>query len=557
VGATEVARPLGEVVVSATETQAFAHLALRWHRTGHYDRARTMYELVLKTNPSPEMTFNLAVCLIRVGDYESALLRLAELQGEALKDPALRYNARYNRALAHRYLAHTSASQPARHGAARVPAATLRDADAHELDLALQEAEVLAQEVVTQLIAGDDTAVAGLAAPALVLYNAVLFEVGRVTPPSATAERRDLTRLATALLLHEPALHGRSASSEKGALKRMRSLMSARRASLDPSDLLAAVPAYVRTYRPADRRGRYNLACYLATVADELRVEEPSREDGASANLLAEQLLGRAVGDLRVAVSDLPLLEWARADPSLEPVRADPRGARLIAQARAVVDEESREAPAAHEEGDPTDGVEADDEPPARRAPPTRAPSPRDPPPPVRDAAYWLDRVAGELVALRLRPVRDGCRDAFLATGSLGLADLDESSELRRHIERAGTVSLPGLEDRLPAALAFELGTTTAMLLSDAAVPQLIVEHDQADAHREEIQEVVEYLLALIRRTEEGARSGRVHRRTGYPRDGVELSAWTGRAGEVASVVIGLYDPADRVRRWLDDVFSR
>jgi tetratricopeptide (TPR) repeat protein len=520
--------------MSATETQAYARLAFRWHRTGHFDRACTMYELVLKTDPSPEMTFNLAVCLIRVGDYESALQRLGELQGKASEDSELDYNARYNRALAQRYLGRASA---------------------------LDDAEALARDLVDKLIEGNaskDSAVDRLAAPALMLYNAILLEAGQTTSDT-NVKSPDLTELATGLLDHppepdDPAKEPDAVASERDALKKIRNLIPNENAATDDkvsanrSALLAEVPGYVRHYRQKERRARYNMACFLAAVANDLTAEEPA---------LADQLLGEAVTDLRVAVSDLPLREWARADPALEPVREDPRGADLIAEPPPVAEEGPPDTPAAEDKEDSLDASKKPGHKPAAGSARSRGlASPPDPPPTVRDGAYWLDRDPSKLIALRLRPVREDGQDAFLATGWRGLVEFDESSELRRHVARDGTASLPGLEERLPAAVAFELGKTPAMLLSDSAVPELIAEQDQANAHRDEVLELAEYLISLIRRTEEDVQSGRARRLTGYPRDGLELSAWTGGEGEREPVVIGLRDPPDTVRRWLDDVLS-
>jgi hypothetical protein len=594
VGTTEAERPDQGVVVSTAETQAYARLAFRWHRTGNYDRARAMYELVLETVDSPVLTFNLAVCLIRVGDYESALLRLAELAEVQVRDPALRYNARYHRALAHRYLASPPTAESS--SGADVPPAASGALDPVELDLALKEAEGLARDAIQELIerttrdgesSAEDTALSRLAAPALMLYNAVLFETSRTAEHVAMTAKHvamtddlELTTLAQTLLQPEPLSRedesrGMQAAEldpaaervkgERQALQDLSALMSSATEKHDTDEkqdkekqdttakLLAAVPAYVRTYRPADRRARYNLACFLAEVAHELRgpahaaepgtAERPTKPEGTER--LAQQLLGRAVGDLRVATSDLSLLEWARADPSLQPVRQDPRGALLVTETRPTT------VPPPEPEPEPDDGS-----PPA--PPPTAEPEiPSDPPPAVRDAAYWLRRPPQELVALQLRPVRDDGKDAFLAAGQLGLAAFDETSALRRHFEQAGTASPPpGLEESLPHAVILELGDDNAMLLLDPEAPQLVVAQRHVEAHRADIDEFVEYLLTLIRRTEDAAHRGQLQRSTGYPRDGLELSAWTERTGHSEPVTLGLHDPADSVRARVNSVLS-
>jgi C-terminal processing protease CtpA/Prc len=235
-------------------------LGQHWQQAGDYVRAQVAYSEALELAPRHRASrLNLVVTQIRLGAYRAALSNLDQLckletlplnprSREPLKPHAL--VVAYNRALVLRYLGEFG---EARKWSKRVAAAAYRR--------------------------DDDDLVSRLALTALMLHAGILLDV----------HKGDDALLARAA---KCALHKTEA--------------------VEPHRLIgdaASIEWHVRRHlddeRRPDARTRYNLACYLARLAELV----PKR---------ADELADRAVDEAQVAFTDPRLVPWATRDPALE-----------------------------------------------------------------------------------------------------------------------------------------------------------------------------------------------------------------------------------------------
>jgi hypothetical protein len=254
-------------------------LGHRWQDAGEYDRAQAAYREALSFAPDHRASrLNLAVTQIRLHAYQAALMNLTELckrdstlpsspRAKALNPEALAVV--YNRALVLRYLG--------------------------RLEDAKQWSERVA---VAAYKRRQDDAVAQIAPAGLMLHAGILLELHK--DDDAVVAR------AVNCALQEP------------------QIVDFHKLVSDPGAIEWYVRRAVHSRSGLDARGCYNIACYLARLAELV----PPR---------ADELASRVIDEVRTAFSDARLMPWAAEDPALAVMRSRPEWPQRPAQPPAPV----------------------------------------------------------------------------------------------------------------------------------------------------------------------------------------------------------------------------
>jgi tetratricopeptide (TPR) repeat protein len=269
-------------------------LGRHWQGLGDYPRARDAYSRALQLEPHHRASlYNLAVTQIRVGDYSDArgtldaLCEADDLPSTATDARGRPWKAALYPIAYHRALIEEYAGNP-------------REAQEWSSPLAKR---ILAKAPESAARAADTSPETGLPRvwmPALSLHAAILLADHK-------EDERWLQDAAAAALAQFTA-GSPSRAVTTGEVK-----------TFDP----VSVMQYVQQAAGRSPRAHYNIACYLARLADLL----PSRADA---------LIEAAARETEASLVDRSLLAWAKQDPSLKPARGTSAWDSVIERAEPV-----------------------------------------------------------------------------------------------------------------------------------------------------------------------------------------------------------------------------
>jgi C-terminal processing protease CtpA/Prc len=274
-------------------------LGHRWQRAGEYARAEAAYHEAISLEPDHRASrLNLAVMQIRLQAYDAALANLEDLFTRERGSSSA--------------LSHKTALDPGELVVAYNLALVLRYLE--RLDEARQWSQRVAFAAFKRT---DDERVARIAPAALMLHAGILRDLNK--------DNGELLEQCAGCALEEPKVQDRELTN-----KRIVELIG------DPWELEWHVRRGDEGASP-DARGSYNVACYLARLAELV----PDR---------ADKLVPRAMEHLRTALADVHLIPWAAEDPALAVVRGHAAWQNLPAASPGSASADGEPAPASARE---------------------------------------------------------------------------------------------------------------------------------------------------------------------------------------------------------------